>query len=237
MDSQSEKNIVTKNTESDVKSMDIIPAINLFKGVPVIKMTEAYETLQDSDGNDRSILEVMDELKGQYDKLFITDIHGILKDKPQLELLRSISNKMELWVDAGSRSRDGAIDVLVTGAGKVVLSTKTLGNLKELERAVELSENVLLSIDYDNGIVSPKKDIREMSPHDLLEEAESLGLEEIIFTDLKNLASGTNFSIDIGRALINNNLRIYFHGKFRDGTKMLQNLNLAGVITEVETFL
>lgn len=237
MDLQSNKIMGTKNLDNGEKSLEIIPAINLFKGVPVIKMTEAYESLQDKDGKDKGVLEVIDELKGRYDKLFITDIHGIIKDKPQLELLRGISNKMELWVDAGSRSRDGAIDVLVAGAGKVVLSTKTLGNLNELEKAIELSENVVLSIDYDNGIVSPKKEIREMTPLDLLEEARSLGLEEIIFTDLKNLASDTSFSIDIGTTLTNSHLKIYFHGKFSGGTKMLLNLNLAGAIIEMETML
>jgi uncharacterized protein related to proFAR isomerase len=237
MDFQTNEITETKNLNGKEKNLEIIPAINLFKGVPVIKRTEVYESLQDKDREDISLIDVIDELKERFDKLFITDINGIIRDKPQLELLKGISNKMELWVDAGTRSKDGVIDVLVAGAGKVVLSTKTLGNLKELEKAVELSENVILGIDYDNGIVSPKKELREMMPLYLLEEARSLGIEDLIFTDLKHLASDTSFSIDIGRSLTNSNVDIFFHGRFSGGTEMLKKLNLAGAIIEVETLL
>ncbi|UCG70982.1 MAG: hypothetical protein JSV09_08300 [Thermoplasmata archaeon] len=237
MDLDSKDIIDSKNLDAEKKNWEIIPAINIFKGVPIIKKTEGYEPLQDKEGKDTNIQAVMNELKEHFHKMFITDINGIIRDRPQLEFLRSISTKMELWVDAGSRSRDGAIDVLVAGAGKVVLSTKTLGNLKELEKAVELSENVVLQIDYDDGIVSPKKELRDMTPIDLLEEARNLGTEDIIFTDLKHLASDTSFSIDIGTPLINSDLNIYFHGRFTSGTKLLYNLNLAGVIIEVETLL
>lgn len=158
-------------------------------------------------------------------------------DRPQLELFKDISRKMKLWIDAGSRSRDCAIDTLVAGAEKVVISTKTLVDLEELEKILELSENVAFDIDYDNGIVSPNKRIREMSPLSLADELKNLGVEEVIFTDFKHLHSDSNFNFDIGKTLFRSDLKIYFHGRFDESTKMLKDLNLAGVIIEVEKLL
>ena len=219
------------------RNFETIPAINLFKGIPVIKGMEDYKPLQDKDEQNMDIYKLIDELKERFNKALITDINGINADRPQLELFKDISRKMKLWIDAGSRSRDCAIDTLVAGAEKVVLSTKTLLDMEELEKVLELSENVAFDIDYDNGIVSPKKRIREMSPLNLVEELKSLGVEEVIFTDLKHLYSGSNFNIDIGNTLFCSDLKIYFHGRFDEGAEILKDLNLAGVIIEVETLL
>lgn len=237
MDLQSSDIVRPKSMNSEEKIREIIPAINLFKGLPVIRETDGYKPLLDSNEKKMDTHELIDELKARFNKVLITDINGISRDKPQLELFRNISTKIKLWIDAGSRTRDGAIDILVAGAEKVVLGTKTLSSLEELEKVVELSENVILGIDYDDGIVSPKKRIRDMSPLDLAGEAKNLGIEDIIFTDLKHLASDANFSIDVGTTLLRSGLKIYFHGRFYGGTEVLKDMNLAGVIIEVETLL
>jgi uncharacterized protein related to proFAR isomerase len=237
MDLQTNKINESENVNTGGKSSETIPAINLFKSVPVIKGTEGYEPLEDKDGNKMDIHELIEELKERFDRVLITDINGINRDKPQLELCRDLSTKMKLWIDAGSRSRDGAIDVLVAGAERVVLGTKTLIDLGELEKALELSENVVLGIDYDDGIISPKKTIREMSPLSLVEEVKNLGIEEIIFTDLKHLSSDAYFSVEVGKALLKSDRKIYFHGRFDKGIGILEGMNLEGVMVEVETIL
>ena len=219
------------------RNFETIPAINLFKGIPVIKGMEDYEPLKDKDEQNIDIHKLIDELKERFNKALMTDINGINTDKPQLELFKDISRKMKLWIDAGSRSRDCAIDTLVAGAEKVVISTKTLIDMEELDKILELSENVAFDIDYDNGIVSPNKRIREMSPLSLADELKNLGIEEVIFTDFKHLHSDSNFNFDIGKTLIHSDLKIYFHGRFDESTKMLKETNLAGVIIEVEKLL
>jgi len=237
MDAEPERMIESENVNTGEKSTETIPAINLFKGIPVIKGTEGYEPLEDKDGNKMDIHELIDELKERFNRILITDINGINRDKPQLELSRELSTKMKLWIDAGSRTRDGAIDILVAGAERVVLGTKTLIDLGELEKALELSENVVLDIDYDDGIVSPRKTIREMSPLSLVEEVKRIGVEEIIFTDLKHLSSEAFFNIDVGKALLKSDMKIYFHGRFDKGIETFKGMNLAGVMMEVEVLL
>jgi uncharacterized protein related to proFAR isomerase len=219
------------------KIMENIPALFIYKGMPVIKGKEIYEPLQDKDNKAFGISEILDELSKRFEKVLLTDLNGIERDKPQLEMFRRLPKKMESWIDAGTRYGPGIIDILVAGADKVVLSTKTLKNLKELEKALELSENILLNIDFEEGIVSPDRSIREMSPWDLTREAEHFGIDTIIFTDLKNLASNESFGWDAARALLASNMKVYFHGRFDVGTELFSGTELAGIINEAEKLL
>ncbi len=229
--------VETENGNTGEKSLEIIPAVNVFNGMPMARGEEGYEHLMDGKGANIDIEELIDELAERFDKALITDINGITKDKPQLELLKKVSSKMKFWVDAGPRNGDCAIDILITGIEKIVVGTKTLRDLEELKNAIELSENVILGIDYDDGIVSPKTSIKEMSPLRLAEEAKSVGIKEIIFTDLNHLASLGAFSIDVGSTLLDTGMKIYFHGRFKRSQEMPREQGLAGVITEVETQL
>jgi uncharacterized protein related to proFAR isomerase len=235
MNLQENSEITSK--EMDEKTFDIIPALNVFKGLPVIKGDKGYEPMRDEEGKDIKILELIDELSERFDKVMITDLNGINKDRPQLELLKQLSGKMEMWVDAGSRFSEGAIDIIIAGADKVVFGTKTLRHLDQIEDALELSENVILGIDYDDGIISPNKDIRDMTPAHLAELSVSYGIKEIIFSDLKHLTSSTRFASDIGYTLLDKDMDIYFHGRFEDDMKMMRNKGVFGAISEVETLL
>ncbi len=221
---------------NDLK-FETIPAVNLFKGMPMIKGKKGYEPVKDSDGEDLKIQNLMDELKERFTKFLVSDLEGINRDRPQLELIKEISTKMELWVDGGSRSADSAIDILVAGAEKVVMGTKTLKDLEELEKAFELSENVILGIDYDNGIVSLKKTIRDMSPLDLAREAKKMGLENIIFTDLKHIAEDSHFEMDTVKMLAGSEMKIYIHGRFNIDTVNLNGLDLTGVMIEIDKLI
>lgn len=226
-----------KKTESEEENLLIIPAVNVYKGTPMIRGEEGYEPMRDDDKENLKIQELFNELSKRYDKALITDLNGINKDRPQLELLKDLSSKMELFVDAGLRYADGLIDILITGAEKVVLGTKTLRNLEELEDAVELTENVILGISYDERIVSPIESIRGMAPSSLAKEAKKAGIRDVIFTDLNHIAKDTSFHLDIGSTLFDTEMNIYFHGRFEEGTKILRKKDLAGVIIEVETLL
>lgn len=231
----SEPNSITDNKESC--NLETVPAVSLLYGQPVILKSKEYVTLKSKDGKEMDITDLIDELKGLYDKVLVTDLNGITRDRPQLEILKGICSKMSLWVDAGSRYGEGAIDILITEADKVVLATKTLRKLEELGNALELSENIILGIDYDDGIVSPNKDIRDMTPLTLVKEAEDIGIDTFIFTDMKNLSSGTRFTINEARTLLSPERLVYVHGRFESNTGGLEGMGLAGAVIEVEHLL
>ena len=74
--------------------------------------------------------------------------------KPQLVLFKKLTQLGNLWADTGVRCTDDIIDPIVADVNKVVISTKTLSNFNELFKAFELSEQIILGIDYDNGIIN-----------------------------------------------------------------------------------
>lgn len=217
--------------------IEIIPAICIYKGLPVIKEKESYEPMKNENGENLSINEILEELSNRFKKALIMDLNGINRDRPQLDIFKTISTKMELWVDAGTRIGPGVIDVFVAGADYVVLGTKTLLGLDELEKANELSENVILDINYDEGIVSPKKAVREMHPSDLIGEAKKIGIKNVIFTDLKNTTSVSDFDLSAARQVLSSDLNIYFHGRFKEGERTFLKMDIKGLIYEVDTLI
>ena len=223
------------NDEDNQK--EIIPAICMYKGLPVIKEKESYEPMKNENGENLSINEILEELSTRFKKALIMDLNGINRDRPQLDIFKTISTKMELWVDAGTRIGPGVIDVFVAGADYVVLGTKTLLGLDELEKANELSENVILDINYDEGIVSPKNAIREMSSSILMEKAKNIGIKNVIFTDLKNTTSSSDFDLNAARQVLPYNLNVYFHGKFKEADRTFAKMDIKGLIYEVDTLI
>jgi phosphoribosylformimino-5-aminoimidazole carboxamide ribonucleotide (ProFAR) isomerase len=223
------------NNEDD--QIEIIPAVYMYKGLPVIKGKETYEPMKNEDGEDLGINELLKKLSDRFKKALIMDLNGINRDRPQLDIFKTISTDMELWVDGGTRIGTGVIDVLVAGADYVVLGTKTLLGLDELEKANELSENVIFDINFDEGIVSPKKVIREMTPSSLMQEAKNIGIKNVIFTDLKNTTADSEFNLNAARQVLSSDLNIYFHGRFTEPKRTFSKMDIKGLIYEVDTLI
>lgn len=216
---------------------EIIPAVNVYKGVPVVRGENVYKTFKDHNGTDYDIQELIEKLKEDFKRILVLDINGINRDRPQLDLIKTLSSKIELLVDGGSRYSDSAIDILVAGAEKVVLGTKTLRSMEELIKAHELSQNIILGIDYDDGIISPKKEISEMTPTGLAQEVQDLGIENIIFTDLKHLASNAPFNMEVGKSLARSQTNIYLHGNFEYDPQKYKWMDIAGLMIEVKALI
>ncbi len=98
------------------------------------------------------VFDVLDVLTPQYSQLYMVDLDGLERNDPQLEYIQEISRETTLWVDAGPRSADGAIDILVAGAERAVLSSSYLDGPRELRRAWRLSTEVVFEIEIaDRG--------------------------------------------------------------------------------------
>lgn len=226
----------SESTDDSTESVgfEIIPAVSILHGQPVMMKNREYMTLKDENGKERDIAEIIDELKKKYEKVLVTDLNGITWDRPQLEVLRRICSKMNFLVDAGSRYGEGAIDILITEAENVVLATKTLKRFEELENAMELSENIILGIDYDDGVLSPNREIRDMTPGALAHRAENTGIHTFILSDMKNLTSDTRFNIDVARTILSPERTVYVHGRFDSDANEIRTAGFAGAIIEYE---
>lgn len=218
--------------EPEKRNIETIPSIYIFKGYPVSKKEDKYEPLKNEDGDYVTLDVIVNKLSEQYDKLFITDLSGIKRDRPQLDLLKSISTEMEIWIDPGTRYGTGVIDVLVSGADYVVIGTKTLKDLSELEKACELSENIIIDINYDDGIVSPDREIIDTPIPILAEKVKEIGIKTLIFTDLRQITYGSSFEINPGRSSIVSGMNVYFHGIFDKESRAFEKMNVKGLIME-----
>jgi len=105
-----------------------------------------------SNGSAFDIFDVIDALSPRYPRLYLADLDGLAHNNPQLEYIQELSRDMPLWVDAGPRNADGAIDIIVAGAEKAVLSSAYLEGLRELKRAWRLSTELVFEIETGSGV-------------------------------------------------------------------------------------
>ncbi len=121
-----------------------------------------------------------------YDKIYFLDIDGIEFDRPQTEIIRKASTTKEIWADIGARTAEGITDAFIAGADKAVLSTKTVESFEEIEGSIELSDELILCVDYKDGLISPSNEIKNMGIGDLTTYCVQEGIEKVVFNDLSN---------------------------------------------------
>jgi len=172
-------------TKDKKKGIQTIPAISLTDGkFVIVGKDSSYEPIEDEDGSPVDPMAFTEELVKRFgDVVYINDIDGMERNNPQYAVLKKITSIAELWVDAGVRSGDALIDVIFAGAQRPVLSTKSMGDLDDIPTALEVSDGILLCIDYDKGIIARNRELSKMTPAKVAEAAKRSGVEDIIFAD------------------------------------------------------
>ena len=127
-------------------------------------------------------VEGLDRALEEFGKVLVWDLEGIERNRPDLRLVRHFEGE-DLWVDAGVRLAEGVIDVLVGGAERAVVGTKTLRGLEELEDARDLTENIIPLLDFAYGELRATPKLRSVPPLDLLRRCKGLGLETALLVD------------------------------------------------------
>jgi hypothetical protein len=113
--------------------MDIIPLIRMRKR----KMS--------SNLSKKEIFEIIPENH----MIYILDLDGIDKDKPNLCTFQKSSSDYELWVDFGPRNLGDMVDAFMTGVERVTIRPNLWPNLNIAEIR-DISENkVFINIDFD----------------------------------------------------------------------------------------
>lgn len=82
-------------------------------------------------GKDGKIIS-LEELKNSVNKedtIYLYDIDGIEKDKPNLCLYQKISQFQKMWVDAGPRNLGDVVDEVMAGATSITIRKKTWADL------------------------------------------------------------------------------------------------------------
>ena len=79
-------------------------------------------------------------------KYYVKDMKALKGKEPNLKWYMKYCDLVEMWIDANPRNTNDVIDLLMTGADKVVLNPKFLTE-KELKEILEMSEDIALKID------------------------------------------------------------------------------------------
>ena len=126
--------------------------------------------------------ELIEEALERFGKVLVWDLDGIERNRPNLRFIRRFEGE-GLWVDAGIRRAESVIDVLVAGADRVAMGTKTIRDLEELSAARELTENLALLVDFAHGKLSGWGDMPRMAPVQLMRSARRIGIETTLVVD------------------------------------------------------
>lgn len=141
-------------------------------------------------------LEAINQLVSDYGRVLISDINGILRNRPRLDFIKKLEKK-PIWVDAAPRSSEYVIDLFVSGAERVVIRTRTVATLDEVRKASELSDQLAFQVDVYNGrTVAVSEDIQRRTPRDLFEEAMRMGIKVGLYIEAER--SSLNYSITHG---------------------------------------
>ncbi len=164
--------------------MNIIPALS-FKDNNLVIVRDGKYIRYSEEGELLDLWGAFKEIQN-HDTIYFLDLDGIEFNRPQTDLIRKASTTKEIWVDIGARDAESITDAFIAGADKTVLSTKTIESYKEIKKSIELSDELILSVDYNDGLISPSEKIREMGVKELTKRCVDSGIQKIIFSDLSN---------------------------------------------------
>lgn len=127
----------------------------------------------------REFSELAARLSDHFEKLYLLDIDGVKKNRPQLDVAQKVCDEIPTFYEGGVRFANNVIDMLITGAERAVIGTATLASFEELKGAFKLSENITLKVDYRDGIVSFDPYIAGRAFLDLSRDVRELGISEL----------------------------------------------------------
>ncbi len=150
-----------------------------------------------------------------YDTFYVIDINGLIKNKPQINIIQEMSKEKNLWVESGARFAEDMIDVLMAGAEYAVLNTMLL-DLDELKKICVLSQNIMLHIEFKNDRV------HQMNIKYFADKAKEAGIKKFVMESrdywlIKKLAKDAE---------------MYIFAK-KDEIKKLEDAGVAGVLLDI----
>jgi hypothetical protein len=117
--------------------MEILPVLTLKEKIDTNKQSALEESLSKFDADTT---------------IYILDIYGINKDKPNLCIYQRLSRDFELWIDSGPRNLGDVVDVFLAGANKITIR-RSIWHKIDIQGIREVSENKIY-IDIDSKTIN-----------------------------------------------------------------------------------
>lgn len=190
----------------------VIPAVSLKRGKVVVVNKGRYEPLTDVDDRELTVYDFASMFLEDYSTILVLDIDGIERRRPQLTQVQTIAPLKNVWWDPGVRNLDDMMDTFTAGANRVVVGTKTIWNLQELEACQEFSADYVLSLDWADGILSPDANISQADPISFLKLMHEGGVRRVLFSQLGRVKTGSRIDAGFVREMSEVTRRLYMGG-------------------------
>lgn len=151
-----------------------------FETVPVVHVVDgAFPEYPQQDPE-----RVLGALARRFERIALVDAEGVRRNEPALEFVQAAARRRSLWLDAGSRYAEDAMDLFVAGAEAVTMRWNTLDSPKELEAAAELAQPdaLFLGLEYPKGAFLPHR-AYPRSAREVAAWAASLGVGLVFLLD------------------------------------------------------
>lgn len=236
----------------DPKTMLVqtIPALSVKKNKLVRALDDGFEPIK------LGFTESVERIIRSHDKMLLVDYDGLLSNRPQYDLMQDvrdiasdIDEDIELWVEAGVRQSESAIDLFIAGADSVVLCTSLLPSISEIKKSSDMSGELILSIDMGNtcrpgqrtaSVISPSGEIAALGLQGLAQKCMGMGIGKIILdTAVTDSAAGAADLYAEAKALSGQAgaPEIFMHvaaGELTQGREKFQSIGIGGVIVDAD---
>ncbi|MBI5253358.1 MAG: HisA/HisF family protein [Euryarchaeota archaeon] len=207
--------------------MEIIPVLDVMNGRAVSGKSgerEKYRELKTIFASSSDQLKIARNLP--YEKLYVADLDGLMRGKPDIKLLKKLSEIKKLLIDAGIRNYSDVERIAKLNA-EIIVATETLQNLETLKEALKKFEKrIIVSIDIKNEKVLSQ--ILPSSPLETFEILRKLGAKRFIFLDISSVGTLRGFKFDF---IKNCDEEIFVGGGIRkEDLKKLEKMGVSGAL-------
>ncbi len=160
-----------------------IPALLIRSGRVYTPGPDGPEPARAPNGTPIDPFDAFDRLTPNFRRIYIADLNGIEGGEPQLDLWQELARESDLWIDGGVQTADQAIDILVSGARRAILSTGRLRSTEEVAKAWALSQELAVEIEVlDEGVRASAKSWRGADPVAVATEVRAAGPQIVILS-------------------------------------------------------
>jgi phosphoribosylformimino-5-aminoimidazole carboxamide ribotide isomerase len=169
--------------------VEIIPVLDIRGGVAVSGRSgnrETYRPLQTvfSEGSDP--IEIAENLP--FSRLYVADLDGIVDQKPDLSVLKTLSEIKSVMTDLGVRESED-LQVFRELKCDIILGTETIKWVNVIIDALkQFGRRVIVSIDIKDGFILSS--FLPKNPYDAYHGLTDLGVKRIILLDISAVGTG-----------------------------------------------
>jgi len=189
--------------------MDIVPLIYIKNR----KLLGAVE------GKTLSINELPESSDGE--TVYVKDFDGIEKNVPNLNIYQKLSDKHNMWIDAGPRTFGDVVDIVMAGANRITI-TGNLFPMKDVPNIKEVTDSMV----YANADFEKELDIAFALPP---------GVDGLVVFNDKNQI-GLDFKAGELLKAICIKYKVYASEVDENNISYWKNMGVAGVLLDLERF-